>query len=84
MIEYVLISIYLRWYCLDIDNNYDERCAGVDRFVNSLPRSLIIGDFGCGEAKLAQSVKHKVHSFDLVAPNKHVVACDIANVCHVG
>jgi ubiquinone/menaquinone biosynthesis C-methylase UbiE len=50
------------------------------RFVNGLPRGAVVGDFGCGEAKLARSVRHKVHSFDLVAPNDHVVACDIANV----
>ena len=40
----------------------------------------IIADFGCGEARLAQSVSNKVHSFDLVACNRHVTECDIANV----
>ncbi len=41
---------------------------------------LVVGDFGCGDARLAQSVPNKVHSFDLVAVNEHVTACDIANV----
>eukprot|EP00002_Diphylleia_rotans_P033606 TRINITY_DN7162_c0_g1_i1.p1 TRINITY_DN7162_c0_g1~~TRINITY_DN7162_c0_g1_i1.p1 ORF type:complete len:486 (-),score=151.87 TRINITY_DN7162_c0_g1_i1:17-1474(-) len=40
----------------------------------------VIADFGCGEAKLAQSVKNKVHSFDLVASNEYITACDMANV----
>lgn len=43
---------------------------------------LVVGDFGCGEALIAQSVgeKHVVHSFDHVAVNPGVVACDLAAV----
>lgn len=40
----------------------------------------MIADFGCGEAELAKSVKQKVHSFDLVAANDSVTACDMAHV----
>jgi hypothetical protein len=42
----------------------------------------VIGDFGCGEAQLAEAVadRHTVHSFDHVAINDHVVACDMAHV----
>src|SRR5260370_6598235 len=42
----------------------------------------VIGDFGCGEAKLAEAVgdRHTVHSFDHVAVNENVVAFDIAHV----
>ena len=40
----------------------------------------MVADFGCGDAKLAQGVKTKVHSFDLVALNEHITACDMANV----
>eukprot|EP01138_Halocafeteria_seosinensis_P006408 gb/GECG01006551.1/.p1 GENE.gb/GECG01006551.1/~~gb/GECG01006551.1/.p1 ORF type:complete len:333 (+),score=57.12 gb/GECG01006551.1/:1-999(+) len=43
-------------------------------------RRGVIADFGCGEARLAQSVTNKVHSFDLVASNRHVTECNIANV----
>ncbi len=42
--------------------------------------NLIIGDFGCGEALLAQELKNKVYSFDHVAINDQVVACDMARV----
>jgi ribosomal RNA-processing protein 8 len=42
--------------------------------------NLIIADFGCGEAKLAKSVNNKVHSFDFVALNDLVTACDMKNV----
>jgi hypothetical protein len=42
----------------------------------------VIGDFGCGEAKLAEAVsdRHTVYSFDHLAVNDDVVACDMAHV----
>lgn len=42
----------------------------------------VVGDFGCGEALLAAAVedRHKVYSFDHVAINERVTACDIAKV----
>ena len=55
----------------------------VDRIIahlKTLPPSLVVCDFGCGEAKLAQSVKQRVYSFDLVAINDQVTACDMAHV----
>lgn len=40
---------------------------------------LVIADFGCGEAELAETLKDcKVHSFDLFASNERVTACDMA------
>jgi ubiquinone/menaquinone biosynthesis C-methylase UbiE len=41
-----------------------------------------IGDFGCGEAKLAEAVsdRHTVYSFDHIAINNNVIACDMAQV----
>ena len=44
------------------------------------PTSDVVADFGCGEAVIAQSVTNKVHSFDLVAKNKFVTACNMAKV----
>ena len=44
------------------------------------PTSDVVADFGCGEAVIAQSVMNKVHSFDLVAKNKFVTACNMAKV----
>jgi hypothetical protein len=42
----------------------------------------VIGDFGCGEAALAKALsdRHVVHSFDHVAIDDSVVACDMAHV----
>jgi ribosomal RNA-processing protein 8 len=35
---------------------------------------------GCGDARLAQTVPNKTHSFDLVSKNPRVTACDVAHV----
>jgi superfamily II DNA or RNA helicase len=37
----------------------------------------VIGDFGCGEAKLAECLPNKIYSFDHIAINKNVISCDI-------
>jgi hypothetical protein len=52
--------------------------------------ALVVADFGCGDAQLAKNLINlkckggkdafKVHSFDLVAANEHVTACDMAKV----
>ncbi|KAF6137121.1 hypothetical protein GIB67_030885 [Kingdonia uniflora] len=41
--------------------------------------SLIVADFGCGDARLAKNVKNKVFSFDLVSHDPSVIACDMSN-----
>ncbi|XP_010441202.1 PREDICTED: ribosomal RNA-processing protein 8-like [Camelina sativa] len=41
--------------------------------------SLVVADFGCGDARIAKSVKNKVFSFDLVSKNPSVIACDMSN-----
>ncbi|KAI4338847.1 hypothetical protein MLD38_023855 [Melastoma candidum] len=40
--------------------------------------SLVVADFGCGDARLAKSVKNKVFSFDLVSNDPDVIACDMS------
>ena len=40
----------------------------------------VVGDFGCGEALLAKELKNQVHSFDHIAINDNVFACDMAQV----
>jgi hypothetical protein len=39
----------------------------------------IIGDFGCGEAELSKLIRNKVYSFDHIAINPSVIACDMSN-----
>lgn len=42
----------------------------------------VVGDFGCGEAFIAAEAgdRHTIHSFDHVAIDPRVIACDIAHV----
>mmetsp|Transcript_27204 Transcript_27204/g.105955 ORF Transcript_27204/g.105955 Transcript_27204/m.105955 type:complete len:264 (+) Transcript_27204:35-826(+) len=47
------------------------------RMVKKQPSSYMVADFGCGEARLAREVKQRVHSFDLVAINENVTACNM-------
>lgn len=41
---------------------------------------LVIGDFGCGEAKITEALENTVYSFDHVAINDKVIACDMSHV----
>ncbi|XP_069615719.1 ribosomal RNA-processing protein 8 [Ranitomeya imitator] len=50
------------------------------KYIKHRPSSLVVADFGCGDALLARSVKNRVHSFDLVALNEHVTVCNMAKV----
>ena len=50
------------------------------RWLDEQPASLVVGDLGCGDAQIAASVRQTVHSFDLVANNPRVTACDVAKV----
>lgn len=44
----------------------------------SRPKDQVIADFGCGDAKLEESVSNKVYSLDLVTTKSNVIACDMA------
>ena len=44
------------------------------------PTSLVVADLGCGDAKVSRAVKNRVLSFDLVAVNDNITACDISKV----
>jgi hypothetical protein len=40
----------------------------------------VVGDFGCGDGRLGETVPCTTHSFDLVAHRPHITACNIAHV----
>ncbi|XP_065169872.1 ribosomal RNA-processing protein 8 [Atheta coriaria] len=48
--------------------------------VKMMPVNAVVADFGCGDAELSKNVKQTVHSFDLIAANDRVTACDMAHV----
>uniref|UniRef100_A0A8R1DUX6 Ribosomal RNA-processing protein 8 n=1 Tax=Caenorhabditis japonica TaxID=281687 RepID=A0A8R1DUX6_CAEJA len=52
------------------------------RWLQSKPSEQTVFDLGCGEAKISEAVgeKHKIRSFDLVAVNDRVEACDMSSL----
>lgn len=44
------------------------------------PPTWSVVDLGCGDAELAKTVRQKVYSFDLVANNVEVIACNMNNL----
>ena len=75
-----LFSIYHQGFGTQVSKWPINPLDHVIEYVTSLPHHMVIADFGCGEARLAQSVSHTVHSFDLVACNSWITACDMAHV----
>ena len=74
-----LFAVYHNGFATQVSKWETNPLDHIITYVKTLPKSSIIADFGCGEAKLAQSVPQTVHSFDLVATNDHVTACDMAH-----
>lgn len=72
--------IYHKGYTAQVQrwptNPVDEIIA----YIQKKSPSLVVADFGCGDCKIARSVKNKVHSFDLAATSDLVTVCDMANV----
>jgi len=67
------------------DNPLDTIIAEIRKLAESSTSRLVVADLGCGDARLSRSLddiskKVKVHSFDLVAFDERVVACDMAHV----
>ena len=56
----------------------DPLQEAINRCSNS--NGMVIGDFGCGTAQLAEALRgrHTVYSFDHIAINDTVTACDVA------
>lgn len=61
-----------QWPCNPLDSIID--------WIKKDHKGKVIVDMGCGDAKLAASLSNTVHSFDLVAANDSVIACNMANV----
>jgi ribosomal RNA-processing protein 8 len=79
------VNVIVRW----LSSNYAHRNATKTGEESST--NVIVADFGCGDAQLAQDLlkvkdgpskkcPFTVHSFDLVSSSPLVTACDMANV----
>ena len=48
--------------------------------IKKLSDRFIIGDFGCGETKVADAIGSRVINLDHVAIDSHVISCDMSDV----
>ncbi|XP_026994554.1 ribosomal RNA-processing protein 8 [Tachysurus fulvidraco] len=74
------IRIYHRGYTEQVKHWPANPVDSIISYIRQRSSSLVIADFGCGECKIAQSVKNKVHCFDLAPVCDLVTVCDMANV----
>ncbi|XP_036929295.1 ribosomal RNA-processing protein 8 isoform X2 [Acanthopagrus latus] len=72
--------VYHRGYTAQVQRWPANPVDQIIAYIQTKPASLVVADFGCGDCKIARSVKNKVHSFDLAATCKLVTVCDMANV----
>ncbi|XP_010730246.3 ribosomal RNA-processing protein 8 [Larimichthys crocea] len=73
-------GIYHRGYTAQVQRWPANPVDGIIYYIQQKPPSLVVADFGCGDCKIARSVKNKVHSFDLAAACELVTVCDMADV----
>lgn len=74
------IKIYHRGYIEQVKHWPANPVDAIISYLRQRSSSLVIADFGCGDCKIARSVKNKVHCFDLAPVCDMVTACDMANV----
>ncbi|MBT7252395.1 MAG: DEAD/DEAH box helicase family protein, partial [Candidatus Nitrosopelagicus sp.] len=48
--------------------------------IKKLPERYIVGDFGCGEAKVAEALGSRIINFDHVAMDSSIISCDMSDV----
>ncbi|XP_071352297.1 ribosomal RNA-processing protein 8 [Trachinotus anak] len=72
--------IYHKGYTAQVQRWPANPVDAIISYIQQKPPSLVVADFGCGDCKIARSVKNKVHSFDLAAACELVTVCDMANV----
>ncbi|XP_036414877.1 ribosomal RNA-processing protein 8 [Colossoma macropomum] len=74
------IGIYHKGYTEQVKRWPANPVDSIISYIRQKPGSLVVADFGCGDCKIAQSVKNKVHCFDLAPVCDLVTACDMAHV----
>ncbi|KAJ3697006.1 hypothetical protein LUZ61_000711 [Rhynchospora tenuis] len=73
-----LFSVYHTGYREQMSHWPEQPVNIIIKWLKSRNTSLTVADFGCGDAKLAKSVKNKVFSIDLVSQDPSVIACDMS------
>ncbi|KAM4742367.1 uncharacterized protein rrp8 isoform 1-T1 [Anableps anableps] len=72
--------VYHKGYTAQVQRWPANPVDAIISYIQKRPPTLVVADFGCGDCKIARSVKNKVHSFDLAATCELVTVCDMAKV----
>ncbi|CAA0820159.1 Ribosomal RNA-processing protein 8 [Striga hermonthica] len=73
-----LFHVYHSGYQEQMSHWPEQPNDTIIKWINNHSPSLVIADFGCGDARLSRSVKNKVYSFDLISYDPSVIACDMS------
>ncbi|XP_030450710.2 ribosomal RNA-processing protein 8 isoform X1 [Syzygium oleosum] len=74
-----LFNVYHAGYQAQMSQWPEQPVQKIIEWLQGHSPSLTVADFGCGDARVAKSVKNKVFSFDLVSNDPDVIACDMSN-----
>uniref|UniRef100_A0A3P8SI66 Ribosomal RNA-processing protein 8 n=1 Tax=Amphiprion percula TaxID=161767 RepID=A0A3P8SI66_AMPPE len=72
--------VYHKGYTAQVQRWPTNPVDAIISYIQQKSSSLVVADFGCGDCKIARSVKNKVHSFDLAAACELVTVCDMSKV----
>lgn len=74
-----LFSVYHSGYADQVRRWPSNPLDHVIEYLGTQGKEIAVADMGCGEARLAKDLPHlSVHSFDLVAANERITACDVS------
>ncbi|KAK7282999.1 hypothetical protein RIF29_12181 [Crotalaria pallida] len=74
-----LFNLYHAGYKMQMSNWPEKPVNVIIKWLKNQSPSLVVADFGCGDALIAKSVKNTVFSLDLVSNDPKVIACDMSN-----
>ncbi|XP_054788440.1 ribosomal RNA-processing protein 8 isoform X2 [Prosopis cineraria] len=74
-----LFELYHAGYKMQMSQWPEQPVNVIINWLKTQCPSLVVADFGCGDALIAKSVKNTVFSLDLVSRDPKVIACDMAN-----
>ncbi|XP_029922727.1 ribosomal RNA-processing protein 8 [Myripristis murdjan] len=72
--------VYHKGYTAQVQRWPANPVDAIISYIRQKPVTQVVADFGCGDCKIARSVKNKVHCFDLAPTCDLVTVCDMANV----
>ncbi|KAI0523102.1 hypothetical protein KFK09_005492 [Dendrobium nobile] len=74
-----LFDVYHAGYQEQMSRWPEQPINIIIKWLKSRSSSMVVADFGCGNASLARTIENKVFSIDLVSTDPSVIACDMSH-----